>query len=208
MTWIDSPAWHWLTRLGEAQILLPAALLAIAAMLRQPQGVPLASRWLVLLALAVGLTTASKVAFIGWGIGSQALDFTGVSGHAMFAAAVYPLLLGALAPQALRVPAVAAGAALALLVGVSRIPVQAHSVSEVVAGLLLGGAVSVLVLLRVPLRARLSPWLAPLAALWLALMPGVAPPSQSHAMVTRLALALSGHEVPHTRHEMHARLRS
>ena len=42
-------------------------------------------------------TTASKVAFIGWGLGLSALDFTGISGHAMIASAVYPLLLGTLA---------------------------------------------------------------------------------------------------------------
>lgn len=204
-------AWQLFTRLGEAQILLPAAAVMTLALLRRSGGRLLAVWWLALLGAAVVLTTASKVAFIGWGLGSAALDFTGVSGHAMFAAAVYPLLLGALASWAApggRWLAVAAGAALALAVGVSRVVVDVHSVSEVVAGLALGGAVSAGTLLRAPLHARLSPWLAPLTLLWLFWTPVVAPPSQTHPMVTRLALVLSGREAPHTRDELRARLRS
>lgn len=83
--------WHVLTRLGEAQILLPLALLAGLALMRTAQARPQAVRWLSLLLAAAFVTTLSKVAFIGWGIGWRAFDFTGVSGHAMFAAAVYPV---------------------------------------------------------------------------------------------------------------------
>ena len=85
--------WHLLTRLGEMQILLPAALLAMLAMFRRPEARPLAGWWGVFLMTAALITTASKVAFMGWGLGSAELDFTGISGHAMFAAAVYPLLI-------------------------------------------------------------------------------------------------------------------
>ena len=200
-------AWQLFSRLGEAQILLPATATVTLALWRQHQGRMLAAWWLALLAAAALLTTASKVAFIGWGIGSAALDFTGISGHAMFAAAVYPLLLGALAPAAaprVRWLAVATGALLALLIGISRVLVQAHSVSEVLMGLALGGAVGVVALLQVPLRVRISPWLAPLTGLWLASTLAYAPPSQTHPMVTRLALVLSGRAAPHTRQELHA----
>ena len=157
------------------------------------------------LAVAAALTTISKVAFIGWGIGSAALDFTGISGHSMFAAAIYPLLLGALAPASmpsLRWLAMGFGAVIALLLGISRVLVDAHSVSEVVIGLALGGAVGAVALLEAPLRVRISPWLAPLTGLWLLSTPVYAPPSQTHPMVTRLALALSGHETPHTRDQL------
>jgi membrane-associated phospholipid phosphatase len=197
--------WHLLTRLGEAQILLPAAAVVVLVLLRQGSSRRLVGLWLALLAAAVAVTTATKLAFIGWGLGSSALDFTGVSGHAMFAAAVIPLLLAALVPaQPLqgRWLAVAGGVALALLVGWSRLEVQAHTVSEVLAGVVLGGAVSATVLWRERLpQLRLNAWLPLGMALWLLLTPSYAPPSHSHDMVTRLALVLSGHLVPHTRAE-------
>jgi len=204
------PFWHLVTRLGEAQILLPAAALAILALVDQRQGRPLAGRWLATMVAAVTLTTASKVAFIGWGIGWAALDFTGISGHAMFAAAVYPLLLGTLAPATPRCApglAIAAGAALALLVGVSRVTVHAHSWSEVAAGLSLGGAVAMVSLMRGSLtdfRVRL--WVPLATAAWLLVMPMHAPASNTHALVTRMALALSGRPSPYTRNELRRHL--
>jgi membrane-associated phospholipid phosphatase len=198
--------WHSLTRLGEVQILLPAALLAACALLWQRAGRLLGGWWLGGLAAATVLTASSKIVFIGWGIGVPALDFTGISGHAMFAAAIYPLLFGVLAPappHAGRWPAVAAGALLSVLVGVSRVMVQAHSVSEVVAGLTLGGAVSALALARFTLPHRAPwPWLPGAIAVWLALMPAYAPASQTHQMMTRLALALAGHDRPYVRAEL------
>jgi len=201
--------WHLFTRLGEAQILLPAALLAMALLLRQRPGRPLVAWWLATLAAAVLLTTITKVAFIGWGIGLPALDFTGISGHAMFAAAIYPLLLGTLAPPRLRWPAVALGTVLAVAIGVSRLAVNAHSVSEVVAGLVLGGAVSGGVLARAGLlRVGLSAWVPVLALAWFTVTPSLAPPSNSHGLVTRLALALSGQPQPYVRGQWRPLLRS
>ena len=198
--------WDLLTRLGEVQILLPAALLAMLVLAHRTDTRSLATTWLGLLCLTALLTTASKIAFIGWGIGSATLDFTGISGHTMFAAAVYPLLLGTLTS---RLPpwgqqvAVAAGFALALLVGMSRLEVGAHSVSEVVAGLLLGGAASAFALARSGLpRAPIGSSLTVLVALWVLITPIHIPPVPTHSLVTRLALNLSGSPVPHTRRAM------
>lgn len=199
--------WYLLTRLGEAQILLPAALLAMLVLAHRADTRPLATSWLGWLCLTALLTTASKIAFIGWGIGSATLDFTGISGHTMFAACVYPLLLGTLTS---RLPpwgqqvAVAAGYALALLVGMSRMEVGAHSISEVVAGLLLGGAASAFAMARAGLpRSRIGTSLALLVALWVLITPIHVPPLPTHSMVTRLALSLSGSPVPHTRSTLH-----
>lgn len=204
------PFWHLLTRLGESQILLPAALLAMLALARHADSRALARWWLGSLVLATLLTTASKVAFIGWGIGSAALDFTGISGHAMFAAAIYPLLLGTLAaplsPRGQQM-AVAGGFALALMVGLSRLEVGVHSVSEVVAGLLLGAAASVTAIANTSLpRALLGSTVTALVALWVLLTPLHIAPLPTHSLVTRLALTLSGHTAPHTRHGMLQRL--
>jgi membrane-associated phospholipid phosphatase len=198
--------WQLLTRLGEAQILLPVTLLAVVLLLRKPDGRPLALWWIALLSLAVLLTTVTKVAFIGWGIGWPALNFTGVSGHAMFAAATYPLLFATLASQgsvAVQRGALAAGCVLALAIGVSRVIVNAHSESEVLAGLLVGGATSAAAWSKVHIpRVRMQPLIPAAVALWLSLTPVHSPASTTHNMVTRLSLKLSGHSTPYTRQDM------
>ncbi|MEI7538528.1 MAG: phosphatase PAP2 family protein [Comamonadaceae bacterium] len=198
--------WHLLTRLGEVQILLPAALFSMLVLAHNSDTRSLATNWLGLLSLASLLTLASKIVFIGWGIGSAWLDFTGLSGHTMFAAAVYPLLLGTLAsrlPPWGQKAAVAAGFALALLVGMSRLEVGAHSLSEVVVGLLLGGAASAFAIARAGLpRSGIGSSLTVLVALWVLITPVHVPPLPTHSLVTRLALSLSGSPVPHTRRAM------
>ena len=213
-------AWHWLTRLGEAQILLPAMLMAAAALAWR--GAPrLALAWVTATALAATVTTASKVAFLGYGIGWAALDFTGFSGHAMFAAAVLPLLLRLAAGSAARGSpgdgagprrqpiGLAAGFALAGAVAVSRVMVGAHSWSEALAGFALGATASALTLRWAgALPALRSARWVPVALLGWALLGVVgAPPSRTHDWVTRLALAQSGRSVPfrrwQTRHPLH-----
>ncbi|HEY0858568.1 MAG TPA: phosphatase PAP2 family protein, partial [Albitalea sp.] len=197
-----SPSWLLVTRLGEAQIMLPAALALCWWLARRAEARPLVQRWLALLALAAAVTTITKVAFLGWGIGSAALNFTGISGHAMFSAAVYPPLLYLIAVR--RSPlwrrgAWLAGCALALVIGVSRVVVGAHSGSEVIAGLVLGGAASASALWMTQQRHAPVPWWLPAGvAAWLLITPVQAPASVTHDMVTRLALTLSGRTQPHT----------
>jgi hypothetical protein len=48
----------------------------------------------------------------------------------------------------------------------------------------------------------LRPALAAPVLFWIALTPFGMPPSQTHSWITRLALSLSGHDVPFTRSEM------
>jgi membrane-associated phospholipid phosphatase len=198
--------WHWLTRLGEIQILMPGALLALLALARRSDTHALAIRWLSGLLLGALITTGSKLAFIGWGLGVAELDFTGFSGHAMFAAAIYPMLLGTLnsrLPPGSQKLAIGLGFALAGMVGVSRIMVGAHSGSEVLAGLALGTAVSFFALARSPLpRATVGPLIPALVALWFLLSPVHAPTLQTHSLVTRLSLLMSGHQHPYTRSDM------
>ncbi len=215
----QAAAWHALTRLGEAQILLPAMLLA-AGWLAWRGAPRLALAWLGASGLAAVITTASKVAFLGYGIGWAALDFTGFSGHAMFAAAVLPLLLqlaagragsgapgGSVARARPRGPhnGLAAGFVLAGAVAVSRVMVGAHSWSEALAGFALGAAASALALRGAgalpPLRS--ARWV-PAALLGWALLGVVgAPPSRTHDWVTRLALAQSGRTEPFRRWPTH-----
>jgi membrane-associated phospholipid phosphatase len=195
--------WFFLSLFGEMQLLLPVALCAIWALARKEPAKSLAVAWLLSLALATLLTTASKVAFIGWGVGIPEIDFTGISGHTMFAMAVYPLLLRMLASN--RSPlqqklSVAAGFALALLVGQSRLEIDVHSVSEVVAGVLVGGAVSASMLLfnQRP-RATENFFMVMLFCGLFGLSLLHTPQINPHAWVTKIALILSGASTPHTR---------
>ena len=94
---------------------------------------------------SASLVAATKIAFLGWGIGSARLDFTGVSGHTTLATAVTLTAIHLLSrglPRSYRLALLAVGLADALAVGLSRLAVQAHSFSEVCAGLVIGGLVA------------------------------------------------------------------
>jgi membrane-associated phospholipid phosphatase len=192
-----------LTRLGEAEILIPAAALVMLVLMAQSDTRRFTFIWLALTTVATLITTASKLAFIGWGLGLADFNFTGVSGHAMFATAIYPVLALSLLPRgswAGRKFAFSLGGALALLVGQSRLVVGAHSESEVLAGWLLGGAASALsVRFAKPPVFVVHPTVPIILVVWLLVMPLKLPGSQTHSRVTRLALAMSGHAVPFTR---------
>ena len=201
-----STFWQFVTRLGEAQIALPVLFASMIWLMRRHGNLRLVTWWLCFLVGAALLTLATKVAFIGWGVGVASLDFTGVSGHTMFAAVVYPLLACLLFTEwstRQRRGAVLAGVAVALVVGGSRVMVEAHSVSEVIAGLVVGGAASAAALTFARHPVASVPFWVPLGvALWLVITPVTAPVSETHGMVTRLSLALSGRAVPYTRSDL------
>jgi len=203
---------QWLTRFGEAGIVLPVVVALALWLVLASRSTRPASSWLAPLGVAVIVTTASKVAFIGWGVGIAALDFTGFSGHAMFAAAVYPMLAHALTAHwrdagRRRDVLLALGAAYAFaaLIAASRVRVGAHSVSEAAAGFALGALASASALwLAGHAQQRLPALWAGLGlAAWFGVMPIQAAPSQTHGMVTRLALELSGRELPFRREDLH-----
>jgi membrane-associated phospholipid phosphatase len=200
------PAWALLGRLGEAQLLLPAMAAAVLWLLRTPANRPLAAAWVGAVLAAALVTTASKVAFIGWEIGYAPLDFSGLSGHSMFAAAVLPVLMrvaaGHAAPPWPRL-AIAFGYALALLIAVSRLKTGAHSVADIAPGFALGALASAASMrfTHAP-RAPTPAWLAGALAAWLLVLPFNAPASRSHDWVTQLSLQVSGRDRPYTRWDM------
>jgi membrane-associated phospholipid phosphatase len=219
--------WYGITRWGEAQVLLPAGLVCIlwlswgnfksrqgvraskAARLPSHEGRSLVVWWLLTLAIATALTTASKVAFIAYGFGYAPLNFTGISGHTLFASAVFPLLMmvmGSTASSSIQRAALCVGIFMAVLVGISRHQIGVHSASEIVAGWLLGGAVSALTLIngRWPApHSRDAAWL-PLIVLmlWLPLGAAHLPAARTHQWVVKLSLSLSGRKEPYTRAQM------
>jgi membrane-associated phospholipid phosphatase len=201
---VDLPvsAWTSLTALGGVGVMGPVALI-VAAWLALGYRWKYAGAWLALLGAASGLVALSKIAFIGWGIGVRQLDFTGISGHALMSTAVLPVaIFVALLPARgmIRAAGVAIGLLLGVWVGVSRVVLDAHSVSEVVAGCALGAAVA-LGFVRIAWRAESgklapTPVAASLAAVVVALH-GVPVPTQH--WITEIALQLSGHERPYVR---------
>ena len=200
-------AWSLVTRLGEAQILLPIMLAATLWIVLVARSRAAALWWLAATAGAALVTTATKVAFIGYGIGYAPLDYTGISGHAMFAAAILPILAGLSVGPATAVTrrrGVVAAYALAALIAWSRVVVRAHSPFEAALGFALGGAASGLVLWRHALPALRPPrWFVVAGVVWLLCLPWNAPPSMTHDWVTRLSLTLSDRPRPYTRWQMH-----
>ncbi|AOY95133.1 hypothetical protein BKK79_25350 [Cupriavidus sp. USMAA2-4] len=202
--------WHLVTRFGESTYLLPSALL-IALWLCYRRAPGSAVRWLLAIGLAAGLTLASKLAFMGWGVGIESLDFTGFSGHSVMSAATLPVLFYLCTPSSsprLAHAGTVLGIALALLIGVSRLAVHAHSVSEVLGGLALGLGAS-LVFLAWPGRAALPRSVVPLAAALAAFtalhtlpVPGLG--GATHRWVESVAVYLSGRDRPFHRGEWRA----
>ena len=161
--------------------------------------------WVSSLTLAIIVTVVSKVLFIGWGIGIAALDFTGISGHALLATSILPVLFYLVigtAQKKLGWLGLWLGLALAIAVAISRLVIGAHSFSEVFAGCLLGMGVSGLGIRTMTLtNQNLRPGLVRVSLLILLLAfdsnsSGYLP---SHYLEIRLALFLSGHDHPYSR---------
>ena len=201
-------AWHAVTRFGEAGILAPCALLLAGWLALSTREWRTALAWLLPLAAAIAVTTASKIAFLGFGVGIASLDFTGFSGHSMFAAAVYPMLAHAATrklDRGWRIGAVGLAYAFALAVAISRVRLDAHSPSEVVLGFSLGAAASAaaLLALRNAQPMALPRVLAFALAFWFAWTPREPVLLPSHEIVTRMSLKLSGRAAPYTRADLH-----
>ena len=200
-------SWWGLTDFGDSAAMLPAAAL-IAAWLAAGRAWRRMVLWCGGFAVLSLLVALSKLAFLGWGIGSQDIDFTGISGHTALAVSIFSVgtaLSLADRPPALRWGGIALGAAIGLAIGLSRLALHVHSLSEVAAGATLGAALSAIYFWgsthAVP--ARLYPTALGAALLiTLAAIHGERAPTQD--FLTRLALDLSGRSVPHSRAEWQA----
>jgi membrane-associated phospholipid phosphatase len=197
--------WQVITNLGAASLLAPMIpLIAIAFWLAREKSAAVV--WLFALGFAVFLTLATKIAFMGWGIGIKAIGFTGISGHTVLASAVLPVLFGWASAARTRVgqyTGVVLGALLALLVGISRLALDAHSVSEVIAGWLAGALVSAATLWSLKRSEPLPRAIAALPIfLALALDTNAATYLPSHQWEIKLSLLLSGRDKPFTRSDL------
>jgi membrane-associated phospholipid phosphatase len=193
-------SWVGLTDFGDSAAMLPAAAL-IALWLALGRAWLQMALWCSGFAALAALVAISKIAFLGWGIGSETLDFTGISGHTALAVGI--LSVGAdlsLADRGRRVRRVgtALSAAVGVAIGLSRLVLHVHSPSEVAAGATLGAALAAIYIWRATYAdpAKLRPaTLGILLLLTLATIHGQRAPTQS--FLTRVALALSGRAVPY-----------
>ena len=137
--------WQFISFFGDSTVILPSMVVTLVILLVSRSSRTLALQWGVLFGFTGFIVSLSKLAFMGWGIGIPALNFTGFSGHSALSMAFWPIFLWVLASAALpalRLSAALIGYLLAAFIGYSRLAVHAHSVSEVVAGLTLGAAAS------------------------------------------------------------------
>ncbi|WP_056435639.1 phosphatase PAP2 family protein [Massilia sp. Root335] len=164
----------------------------------------LALAWCLVFAGAMLVAAASQVAFIGWGIGVRALSFTGFSGHATRAGAVFPVALFLLVerqPRRVRAAAVVAGALLAAAVALARVRVGAHAPSEALSGCVLGLGAAALFLARARAAQDCSPRPLLLGLLAATILLPRADPAYSHQWLTAAALTLSGRDRVYLRND-------
>ncbi len=151
-------------------------------------------RWLLAITVAGGVTLASKLAFMGWGIGIKSVHFTGFSGHAAMSSVIYPAVGVLLAGPGRRARTfgLVIGVLLAAAIAWSRIPLHAHSLSEVIAGLMLGLGVSGWALRAALPSGRPTALVVAVAMLAGMVLPLTLPDLHTHQLVIALAKLISG----------------
>ncbi len=127
------------TDFADSAVLLPVAtLLLVWLWFRQSKAAAL--WWVAAVALCVGTTVIFKIYFSVCPLGA---DLHSPSGHTGFGTLVYGALatiVAAESPARQRLLVLAAGAAVILAIGLSRIAVNAHTAVEVAFGFVVGGA--------------------------------------------------------------------
>jgi membrane-associated phospholipid phosphatase len=196
--------WTTITSLGDIKAMVPLAA-TIGIGLAVGNAWRMAMWWCLMLALSLGFVAISKIAFVGWCIGSPALDFTGVSGHAMRVTAIAPVLLYLLSQNAstrTRVFGIFLGLFCGVMVGLSRLALHDHSTTEVVAGWLLGATVSLgfILIFRSVKNFVLNKWLIALCLMVILAAPS-AEPAPTQRWIVNIALFISGHDRPCTRND-------
>lgn len=194
--------WAHITSVADTVVTLPAAA-TIAVWLVAGRAWRMALWWCVLFTSGLVVVAATKIAFLGWGIGVSTLDFMGMSGHAMRAIAVFPVIFYLVlqkSSRAVRASGVLLGILIGILVGLSRVVLDFHSVSEMLAGCATGAAVSFgfIWMSRGLPRPHVNRWL--IAFGLFALFPtSYANPAPTNLWMNAIALYLSGHDVPYDR---------
>jgi membrane-associated phospholipid phosphatase len=145
-----------LTNFGDPYMTAPLAA-AVVGWLAATGRRRAALEWGAAFAGAIVFVALSKFVYAGWGIGIDALHFTGVSGHTMLSAAVYPLVAAIAVRDGRRARAACGGLLFAFVIGWSRVALGFHAWSEVVSGWALGATVAALTLRRMRVAQAVAP---------------------------------------------------
>lgn len=138
-------SWKTLTYFGDSMLLIPTAVIIALILPWKSDNHRTVWYWLLAFSLAGLLVSLSKILFLGFGIGSARLNFTGFSGHSAMSATLWPVMMWLISgrfPPFWRAFTIGIGYLLPTMVGLSRLVIQAHSLSEVLTGLLLGFTLS------------------------------------------------------------------
>ncbi|MDF2784540.1 MAG: hypothetical protein K0S95_1075 [Pantoea eucrina] len=138
-------SWRTLTYFGDSMLLIPTAVIIALVLPWKSNSRRTVWYWLLAFGLAGLLVSLSKIMFLGFGIGSARFNFTGFSGHSAMSSTLWPVMMWLISGRwstFWRAVTIAIGYAIPLMVGFSRLVIHAHSVSEVLAGLLLGFTLS------------------------------------------------------------------
>lgn len=197
--------WHHVTSFGDSALLLPVIAWMAIVLAMSPRRRD-ALRWVVAAIACGGMVALSKLAFMAWGIGPPGLDYTGFSGHTALALLTWPSLAALLVRRTANRPlawlAIAAGVALGGAVGISRLALEVHSLSEVIMGATLGVIVAAWFIhgLRpddAPPAWHLLLLATGIVILWFVFYGRVFP---SQHVLKDIALWVSGHSNVFTRH--------
>ncbi|MCE0489449.1 phosphatase PAP2 family protein [Pantoea sp. Mb-10] len=138
-------SWKTLTYFGDSMLLLPTAVIIALVLPWKSDNRRSVWYWLLAFGLAGLLVSTSKILFLGFGIGSARFNFTGFSGHSAMSATLWPVMMWLVSGRfsaVWRTVTIGMGYLIPLLVGLSRLVIHAHSLSEVLAGLALGFTLS------------------------------------------------------------------
>lgn len=189
--------WIAFTRLADTNLTIPAAAV-LTVWLLCARTWRTCLLWCVLFGGGLFLVAATKIAYAGWGIGIAFIDFKGFSGHAMRAASLAPVLMHVLLQRRSRTVLTAGvvfGVLFALGIGISRLVLQVHSVSEVVTGWMLGFAIAWLFIRFCAHHPTITFDRRSLALATLFLLPLlILKPAPTESWIVRIAIALAGTE--------------
>lgn len=200
--------WQFITFWGDSTLLLPSALLIFIMLLYFSTDKKIAWYWGLLFGGTSFVVCLSKLAFMGWGIGSKTFNFTGFSGHTALSACFYPMLFWLLSSRlslSMRYTAVLIGFIFALGIGFSRLQIHAHSISEVILGFLLGMTASIIFLLlqhHAP-KIVLSYGKILVVILFMAALLSTEKKMPTQSILEKIATTLGHLEKPYTRMDLH-----
>jgi membrane-associated phospholipid phosphatase len=162
--------WNAISNIGDAAVTLPIA--AVCAIWLMRSDWRLAGRWILFLAAGMVLVGITKILYFGCGVGIPAIEFRVISGHTTLSTAIWTVALALL--FRCKGGSARVGATLGLLIGaltaVARVFDNAHTISEVISGWLLGAAIATLFIRAFERSgARLFfPYMAPLSLMLIA----------------------------------------